>query len=300
MSVGLIAFGRSSWAPAGYEPGSEAMKRGQQLHPSRAPGEPQSGFLGTVKVQFLDKVVDVSAVSASVSTSWSMSLLRRSRRFLRRRWVRQSSPTVATVEDSSFSFGPFFDKVVDMPVVAQLQYVHKVVVFPACRSCSFPGARREKTVLSHSCRTRKMVGVPVAAGRSWFPGAPYSEDGRCPCCGRSFVVPWCRSWLRRVSHSCVVENFVEIPESRAFCRDSAENCRGFWIAWFTPAGQAQLVPSTCWATATVTSLAALAGRGNVEGSKSDQARMGGNSLLDAWFTPAWQAQHVPSTYGATM
>ena len=57
------------------------------------------------------------------------------------------------------------------------------------------------------------------------------------------------------------------------------------------------MPSTCWATATLTSLAPRAGRGNDEGSKSDQASLGGNSLLDAWFTPAWQAQHVPSTYG---
>ena len=53
LCVGLTAFGRS-----GYEPSTEAMKRGQQLHPSRAPSEPQSGFL----VQFLDKVVDVPAV----------------------------------------------------------------------------------------------------------------------------------------------------------------------------------------------------------------------------------------------
>ena len=29
----------------------------------------------------------------------------------------------------------FFDKFVDMPVAAQLQYVDKVVDFPACRSC---------------------------------------------------------------------------------------------------------------------------------------------------------------------
>ena len=42
----------------------------------------------------------------------------------------------------------------------------------------------------------------------------------------------------------------------------------FWIAWFTPAWQAQHVPRSCWATATVTSLSALAG------SKSDQAIVG--------------------------
>ena len=34
------------------------------------------------------------------------------------------------------------------------------------------------------------------------------------------------------------------------------------------------MPSTCWATATVTSLSALAGGGRVEGSKSDQAIVG--------------------------
>ena len=43
-----------------------------------------------------------------------------------------------------------FDKVVDMPEFVRLQYVDKVVDFPACRSCWFQGARREKTVLSHS------------------------------------------------------------------------------------------------------------------------------------------------------
>ena len=28
------------------------------------------------------------------------------------------------------------------------------------------------------------------------------------------MVPWCRTWLRRVSHSCIVEKLVEIPESK--------------------------------------------------------------------------------------
>ena len=37
------------------------------------------------------------------------------------------------------------------------------------------------------------------------------EAGRCPCGGRSCVVPWCRSWSRRVSHSCTVKKLVEIP-----------------------------------------------------------------------------------------
>ena len=122
----------------------------------------------------------------------------------------------------------------------------------------------------------------------------------------------------------------------------------FWIAWFTPAWQAQHVPSTCWATATVTSLAVPSVGGKNEGSKNDHASLGGTSLLDcvfyaqvagaacakyllgdsdghvvalafggkvegskgdqdnlggnfwiAWFTPTWQAQHVPSTCWAT-
>ena len=74
------------------------MKLGQQLHPSRAPSEPQSGFLGTVQVQFLDKVAD-------------------------------------------------------MPDGVQLQYVDKVVDFPVVQVVQFQSARREKTVLSHSCRS---------------------------------------------------------------------------------------------------------------------------------------------------
>ena len=46
----------------------------------------------------------------------------------------------------------------------------------------------------------------------------------------------------------------------------------FWIMWFSPAWQAQHVPSTCWATVVeVTSLSALAGGGRVEGLKSDLA-----------------------------
>ena len=39
-----------------------------------------------------------------------------------------------------------------------------------------------------------------------------------------------------------------------------------WIAWFTPAWQAQYVPSTWWATVKVISLVTLAGGGKVEGS----------------------------------
>ena len=90
-SVGLTAFGRSSWAPAGYEPSTEAMTRGQQLHPSRAPMEPQSGFLGRRRVR-------ESAVANFPAEAFSVQLL-------------------------------FLDKVVDVPVV-QLQCVDKVVAVP--------------------------------------------------------------------------------------------------------------------------------------------------------------------------
>ena len=66
LSVRLTVFGRSSWAPAGYEPSTEAMKLGQQLHQSRAPNDgPRSGFLGTVQVQFLDKVYKLVEVPAA-------------------------------------------------------------------------------------------------------------------------------------------------------------------------------------------------------------------------------------------
>ena len=48
--------------------------------------------------------------------------------------------------------------------------------------------------------------------------------------------------------------------------------------------------------AKVISLVALAGGGKVEGSKSDHSSLGGNFWI-AWFTPAWQAQHVPRRVG---
>ena len=119
LSVGLTAFGRSSRAPAGYEPCTEAMKRGQQLHPFRAPSEPQSGFLGrrrrreaavgaflagafTVQVQFLDKLVAVPAAQVSpVPPAPVVEIV-----------VSHS----AIVEKSSISYEPIFDKVADMPV----------------------------------------------------------------------------------------------------------------------------------------------------------------------------------------
>ena len=126
----------------------------------------------------------------------------------------------------------------------------------------------------------KRQSFPTVAEKTFeIPQLQYVIYGRCPCCGRSCVVPRCRSWLRRVSHSCVVENLIENPEFRGFCRDSAENCRGCWIAWFTPAWQAQHVTRTCGATVlrSVLSRRLLV---KVEGSKSRHASLGGNSLLD--------------------
>ena len=109
--------------------------RGQQLHPSRAaPSKPQSGFLGrrrrrrlahflaeaSVQVQYLDKVVDVPAVSqlqyVGKVVAVPVVLV-----------VRSPAPVVETVVSHScrslrMRLPPslFFDKVVDMPVVAQL------------------------------------------------------------------------------------------------------------------------------------------------------------------------------------
>ena len=97
---------------------TEAMKRRQQLHPSRAPSEPQSGFLGRRRRReaavgalpgaVLAQVVDVLAVRRAACRQVG----RQVSQFLRRRWSRQPSPTVAIVENS-ISFEQFFDKVAD-------------------------------------------------------------------------------------------------------------------------------------------------------------------------------------------
>ena len=170
---------------------TEAMKRGQQLHPSRAPGEPQSGFLGIVQVQFLDMVVDVSAVRRAQCV----------------------------------------DKVVAVPVV-----LVGLPAFPACSStrlstcpwllscstltrwsCSFQGARREKTVLSHCCRAlRKPSRSHTCSTR---------EDGRCPCFGRSCELPQCRSWWRQPSTTVASSRNSSKSQRTSLRRDSAENCR---------------------------------------------------------------------------
>ena len=105
---------------------------GQQLHPSGAPSEPQSGFLGrrrrreaavgafpaAVQVQFLDKVVDVPVVQQLqyvdkvVAVPVVLVVLLR-------------LPVVETVVSHSCNSlrnrlppSLFFDKVVDMPAVA--------------------------------------------------------------------------------------------------------------------------------------------------------------------------------------
>ena len=93
---------------------TEAMKRGRQLHPSRAPGEPQSGFPGTVRVQFLD---------------WLLASLRSASAACGQGGRRPGCAGRAGL------LSLLFDKVVDMPVFDRLQYVDKVVDFPACRSC---------------------------------------------------------------------------------------------------------------------------------------------------------------------
>ena len=50
----------------------------------------------------------------------------------------------------------------------------------------------------------------------------------------------------------------------------------------------------------VTSLAALAGGGKVEGPKSDQAVREEIHFWIMWYSLAWQAQHVPSMCWATV
>ena len=117
---------------------------------------------GTVQLQFLDMVVDVSAVRRAQCVDKVVAV-----------------PVVQVVLGLP---SLFFDKVVDMPVVAQLQYVDKVVDFPACRSCCFSRCPSredspipqltivEKTVeIPQLQYSLKMVDVPVLAGRAWFP-----------------------------------------------------------------------------------------------------------------------------------
>ena len=54
-----------------------------------------------------------------------------------------------------------------------------------------------------------------------------------------------------------------------------------WIAWFTPAWQAQQVPSTCWAIVWRSRLSRrLLVEARMRGQKRGQASLGGNSLLD--------------------
>ena len=116
LSVGLTAFGRSSRAPAGNEPSTEAMMRGQQPHPSRGARRAPKWVPGHCPGAVPGLVVDVPAV-------------------LQLQYVDKvvAVPVVQVVRGLFFLF---FDKFVDMPVAAQLQYVDKVVDFPACRSCS--------------------------------------------------------------------------------------------------------------------------------------------------------------------
>ena len=120
-------------------------------------------------VQRVDKVVDVPAAQVS--------------QFFRRRWLRQPSPTVAIVENSSISYEPFFDKVADMPVVVQSQSVDKVVDLPACRACSFQGARRgeDSPYPTVAGALRKIARDPQSCSSRFMVDVP--------CYGRSCMVP---------------------------------------------------------------------------------------------------------------
>ena len=169
--------------------------------------------------------------SCSVWTRWSPSRLCLSC-FLRRRWLRQSSPTVAMRPPPS----QFFDKVVDMPVVAPLQYVDKLVISLLCRSRSFQGARLEKTVLSHSCRalrkslrsqrcsTRTVVDVPVMQVVRVSPVQVVVETV--------------------VSDSCVAEKLVEIPENEYICKVFTR--RQAVAAWRRVKGPSTTKSSSSW------------------------------------------------------
>ena len=118
LSVGLTAFGRSSRAPAGYEPSTEAI---MQVNSHIRLGRPASPKVGSWALSGCSSWTRLSTClrccSCSMWTRWSPSRLC---------W-------------SCFGCPPclFFDKFVDMPVAAQLQLVDKVVDFPACRSCCF-------------------------------------------------------------------------------------------------------------------------------------------------------------------
>ena len=92
------------------------MLRGQQLHPPGAPGEPQSRFPGTVRVQFLDKVVDVPAVVVACVYKLVAVPAAQVSPVLPAPVVETVVSHSAIVEKSSISFELFFDKVADMPV----------------------------------------------------------------------------------------------------------------------------------------------------------------------------------------
>ena len=85
---------------------------GQQLHPSGAPSEPQSGFLGRRRRR-------EAAVGAFPAEAFAVQV-------------------------------QFLDKVVDVPVVQQLQYVDKVVAVPVVLVVLLRLPVVE-TVVSHSC-----------------------------------------------------------------------------------------------------------------------------------------------------
>ena len=168
----------------------------------------------------------------------------------------------------------FLDKVVDVPAVLGVQSIYKVVDVPAAQVSRFSGAggRDRRLPQLRSLRTRRsptsrswtrLLASPSLCSRSpptgWsislpcrscsfqqlpsvektveIPQLQYSEDGRCPCCGRSCVVPWFRLWSIRVSHSCVVENLVEVPEIRAFVETVQKTAEASGLRGLRPRGR---------------------------------------------------------------
>ena len=137
------------------------------------PGQQAACGSFLVQVLFLDKVVDEPVVShlqcVDKVVAVPVVLV-----------VRSPAPVVETVVSHSCSSlrmrlpsSQFFDKAVDMPVVAPLQHVDKMAISLLCRSCSFQGARRgEDSPIPPLPNAEKIVEIPEVQ---------YSDDGRCPC-----------------------------------------------------------------------------------------------------------------------
>ena len=133
LSVGLTAFGRSSRAP----------RRLRALYRS----------------DYARSTVRAGAAVGSAAASSRLQLPRR----------RVCGAAVAVSEVVRGLLFLFFDKVADMPVIAQLQNVDKLVISLLRRSCVFRGARRGEDSPIHTVgSTRTMVDVPVVQVRAWL------------------------------------------------------------------------------------------------------------------------------------